>query len=42
MRLTWAGLPNGTGIRAEDFDPILRDIKAEFKMVGGILRFNTV
>lgn len=35
-------LPDGTGIRAEDFDPILRDIKVEFETVGGILRFNTV
>ncbi|KAF4233111.1 hypothetical protein CNMCM8980_004523 [Aspergillus fumigatiaffinis] len=35
-------LPDGTGIHAEDFDPILRDIKVEFETVGGILRFNTV
>jgi hypothetical protein len=42
MRLTCAGLPDGTGIKAEDFDPILRDIKVEFETVGGILRFNTV
>ncbi|RHZ44676.1 N-methyltransferase gliN [Aspergillus thermomutatus] len=35
-------LPEGSAIRAEDFDPILKDIKVEFETIGGILRFNTV